>query len=67
MAKAFEDYKTYQIIGAAMEVHKQLGAGFLEKVYHEALKIEFEMRRIPFTWEVALPIQYRGKQLSGAG
>ena len=58
------DMLTYEIIGAAMEVHKQLGPGFLEAVYHEALAIEFTLRNIPFLHEVDLPIQYKEHQLS---
>ncbi len=47
-----------------MEVHKVLGCGFLEKVYQEALAIEFTRRNIPFRREVRLPIYYKGELLN---
>ena len=58
-----KDPRTYAIIGAAMEVHRVLGCGFLEAVYHQALKVEFEARKIPFRSEVDLPVQYKGTTL----
>jgi GxxExxY protein len=54
------DPQTYAIIGAAMEIHRQLGHGFLEAVYQDAAVIEFPLREIPFGKEVTLPIQYKG-------
>jgi len=60
------DPRTYAIIGAAMEVHKLLGCGFLEAVYQEALAFEFELRRLPFRQQVKLPVFYKGQQLSAA-
>jgi GxxExxY protein len=58
------DPRTHEIIGAAMEVHKVLGAGFLEIVYQEALSIEFANRNIQFIKEVDLPVYYKGVKLS---
>jgi GxxExxY protein len=52
------DPEPYRIIGAAMAVHRELGHGFLERVYKLALPIEFERRGIPCSVEVALPIYY---------
>jgi GxxExxY protein len=57
------DTQTYEIIGAAIEVHRELGCGFLEAVYQEALKEEMISRGIPFRAEADLPIFYKGKQL----
>ena len=57
------DSQTFAIIGAAIEVHRHMGSGFLEPVYHEALKIEFNLMSIPFEHEVALPISYKGDLL----
>ncbi|MDR2970832.1 MAG: GxxExxY protein [Bacteroidales bacterium] len=56
--------ETYSIIGAAMEVHKILGAGFLEAVYQEALEKEFLLRNIPFKREKQLKIWYKKQELS---
>jgi len=57
------DPQTYAIIGAAMEIHSQLGHGFLEAVYHEAAMVELPIRGIPFEREVALPVKYKNTLL----
>jgi GxxExxY protein len=57
------DWRTEAIIGAAMEVHRVLGYGFLETVYQQALAKEFNLRQIPFHQEVDLPLEYKGEKL----
>jgi GxxExxY protein len=57
------DEQTFEIIGAAMEVHRELGHGFLEAVYQDALAREFVARGIPYHAEVELPVSYKGQQL----
>jgi len=61
-----KDPRTHAILGAAMEVHKQLGCGFLEPVYQQALALELAAREIPFRQEVELSISYKGKRLQAA-
>jgi hypothetical protein len=58
------DPRTYAIIGTAMEVHRELGCGFLEPVYQEALEMELGLRGIPFRSQVELPIHYKGRVLT---
>jgi GxxExxY protein len=58
----FKD-EVYAIVGAAMEVHSELGPGFLEAVYQSAMKIELTNRKIPFEYEKSLPVFYKGQHL----
>jgi GxxExxY protein len=51
--------EVYLIMGAAIEVHRELGNGFLEAVYQEALETELTSRNIPFKLQVPLKIKYK--------
>ncbi|RLD45069.1 MAG: GxxExxY protein [Bacteroidetes bacterium] len=55
--------EAFDIIGACMDVHSELGGGFLEAVYHEAFLIELKNRGIPFESNVKLRISYKGSNL----
>lgn len=55
--------ESYKIIGVCMEVHKKLGAGFLESVYSEALELEFKKNDIPYEREKKLPVFYDSQPL----
>ena len=63
MTEQENDPRTYAIIGAAMEVHRQLGCGFLEPVYQEAMELELAARSIPYQRQVELSINYQGQLL----
>ena len=58
------DERTYRVIGAALEVHRELGCGFLEPVYQEALEREMTEREIPFQSQHNVKIHYKGKPLN---
>ena len=50
---------SYKTVGAAMEVHRILGAGFLEAVYEAALAHELTLRQVPFERQMHLPVTYK--------
>lgn len=55
--------EVFNIVGAAIEVHRELGLGFLEGVYQEAFKMELTERRIPFEPKKRLFVIYKSKKL----
>ena len=57
------DPLVFQIIGCAIEVHSTLGPGLFESPYRKCLAREFELNRIEFATEVALPLSYKGVRL----
>ncbi len=60
MAEILFKELSYAIVGAAMDVHKILGGGFLEAIYQAALEHELTLRKIPFEKQVRLPVTYKG-------
>ncbi|MBP7963455.1 MAG: GxxExxY protein [Caldilineaceae bacterium] len=56
--------EVYAVVGAAMAVYNELGPGFLEAVYHEALEIELRLREIPFASHAPLTVSYKGVRLA---
>ena len=55
------DKLAHGVIGAAIEVHRSLGPGFLESVYEEALCIELQLREIPFERQVPVAVKYKSR------
>ena len=55
--------EVFAVIGAAIDVHRELGAGFLESVYQEALEIELRARKVPFVAQQAISVRYKGLTL----
>jgi GxxExxY protein len=66
MVERGRDPQTYAIIGAAMEVHRQLRHGFLEGVYQEAFELELTEMGIPHDREVPITVEYKGTTLACA-
>jgi len=64
ITKKYLDDVTYKIVGAAIEVHKALGPGLLESVYHKCLKREFFLRELGHTSELIVPVHYKGIEVN---
>jgi GxxExxY protein len=63
-AEGLSTRRSFDILGAAIEVHRRLGAGLLESAYEQCLCHELRFRGIPLQRQVALPLSYRGKNLN---
>lgn len=63
LSKKYLDQLTYKVIGAAIEVHKTLGPGLLESVYHKCMKKELELKGIGFQSELSVPVEYKGLEI----
>ena len=63
MTKLLLKEEVFKIVGAAIEVHRELGSGFLEPVYQEAMSIELASSSIPFEAQRVLQILYKGHRL----
>ncbi len=63
LTQKYLDDLTYEVVGAAIEVHKIMGRGLLESVYHQCLKEELLHRKINFFTEMKIPVIYKGKTL----
>lgn len=61
--KKFLDDLTYQVVGAAIEVHKAIGPGLLENVYDEFIRHELNLRGIKYWTHAKVPVSYKGAEL----
>ncbi len=61
-----EDAETYAIIGAAQKVHATLSYGFYERIYQDALEVEFRHQNIPYEREKAIDVYYRNTRLGNS-
>ena len=63
ITQKYLDELTYEVVGASIEVHKIMGRGLLESVYHQCMKEELALRNINFSTEVKVPLTYKTREL----
>jgi GxxExxY protein len=63
MTRKYLDDLTYKIVGAAIDAHKALGPGLLESIYHKCMKQELSLRKMVFTSELSITMNYKGVDL----
>ena len=66
ISKSFLDDLTYEVNGVAIEVHKSLGPGLLESIYHQCMEHELKRHKIKFTSEFIVPVHYKELELSSS-
>ena len=64
ITKKYLDKLTYDIIGAAIDVHRIMGRGLLESAYQECMKEELALRKLNFMTELRIPVDYKGKEIN---
>jgi GxxExxY protein len=64
ITKKWVDKVTYDVVGAAIEVHKRMGRGLLESVYHECMKVELTRRNLDYFTELNIPVFYDEQKLA---
>lgn len=55
---------TFEIIGCAIEVHKEMGRGLTERIYHECMKTELALKNINYLTEMKIPVIYKGNSMN---
>jgi GxxExxY protein len=63
ITQKYLDELTYEVVGAAIEIHKEMGRGLLESVYHQCMIEEMKHRKINFCTEFKVPVSYKQKEL----
>ena len=64
MTKEFVDKISYEVVGAAINVHKKMGRGLMESVYHECMKEELNNKKLKYFTELTIPVFYDEKKLA---
>ena len=64
ITQKYLDNLTYEVVGAAIEVHREMGRGLLESVYHQCMLEELASRKLNFITEMKIPVLYKQKQLN---
>jgi GxxExxY protein len=64
LTKEAVDKVTYEVLGAAMNIHKTMGRGLMESVYHECMKVELQKKKLEFHTELSIPVFYDEKKLA---